>query len=779
MDKIAEQNEYEKAKQLWRMARWQMRSSLQKMYDAMDAADIQACSGARVEFDKFNKAIPRYRTRMRTALDAYIKAMEKIRADAVLAASASPAVKTGASFIASALPVVDFPSDSEFDPDKLKIVDANPGGSTGAKVVEVDGIKFMLKTTGGGQGVSTEHLENEVAFNNAYRAAGVYAKAGRVYRHAGKVYSLMEYIDDLIPLRQFLRKANDVQKDAVRKELLKAFPLDALFANWDVLGTDLDNVMVSKDGKRVVRIDSGSCGRFRAQGSRKNDDQWSKRSSIEDMWTMRFGAPGMRNINAGVFDGFTTEEAVGMAGIQMPAIEAAVATLPEEDRKAMAGPLAELKSLVAAKENLEVAGYTKDAVETALNTDHELHKSQFSAICPKSVSRGNYGNCRSGSGNSNASNLPPAPIPPSWDGTSYSSKIIAAAKSINYHIANGDFKPDDVKIKAALAVEKDLKKNGSPEAKQLLPFITKIKDSMANGAKDSISMVPSVDVPQSPKDRAAAKAKYKKDLADYNAKVAAQANLPSGSVVKLAFDAIVKQGGDPTFIADAMKDQGSDSWNKTAARMKVVEMSLRGDDMMSAVKNGMYDGTGHSTALKDAVRHYRNNPDEFELHKKTVAAYKAAVVKFLETTDVPGRDLKTRTVLLIRTERYDDVIQRYGVKKDEPSYYPIAPCESFGCGKVVNALGGDRRAVLVRVPFENIMGMYFWEREPGKNFGAYAGDHEQEVDADTYGIEWPKVFPDDENMSFDEYVKYYDQKIAEWTKNGKVKISGLPNGGSL
>jgi hypothetical protein len=52
------------------------------------------------------------------------------------------------------------------------------------------------------------------------------------------------------------------------KDITDGFFVDALLANWDVMGLNFDNIILSKDS--AYRIDPGGTLTFRAQGGRKN-----------------------------------------------------------------------------------------------------------------------------------------------------------------------------------------------------------------------------------------------------------------------------------------------------------------------------------------------------------------------------------------------------------------------------------------------------------------------------------------------------------------------------
>jgi SPP1 gp7 family putative phage head morphogenesis protein len=174
--------------------------------------------------------------------------------------------------------------------DRLQVV-RRLGGSTGAELVRdpVDGREYVRK-----RGGSPEHLLEEVAADEAYRALGIHVPALNVYDTPGGPVKLTEYIagKTLAEIKASDRSAYD----KAILELKKGFAADALLGNWDVVGMGADNVLVGND-KKVYRIDNGGSLRRRAQGGLKNADQWNEYP--DELWTMR-----NRSVNASAADVF-------------------------------------------------------------------------------------------------------------------------------------------------------------------------------------------------------------------------------------------------------------------------------------------------------------------------------------------------------------------------------------------------------------------------------------------------------------------------------------------
>lgn len=135
------------------------------------------------------------------------------------------------------------------------------GGGLGTQIVKIGGRKYVMKK---GSGKAKASIENGFNCDMAYRAGGINAPDAKLYHFGDKVYKLAEFIEgkrlDSLVTKDAKTGAWNVPQ-SVRDELLKGYPLDVLFSNWDVLGTNeagglrYTNVIVDKDGK-CWRIDN-------------------------------------------------------------------------------------------------------------------------------------------------------------------------------------------------------------------------------------------------------------------------------------------------------------------------------------------------------------------------------------------------------------------------------------------------------------------------------------------------------------------------------------------
>lgn len=108
-----------------------------------------------------------------------------------------------------------------------------------------------------------DHLGNEILASRLYELAGVKVPEIRPTPDG----MIASKIVDGSPLHEF--GPNISSYHAVTNEITKDFPIDAWLANWDVVGTGKDNIIMS--GGSPYRIDMGGALRYRAQGSPKGD----------------------------------------------------------------------------------------------------------------------------------------------------------------------------------------------------------------------------------------------------------------------------------------------------------------------------------------------------------------------------------------------------------------------------------------------------------------------------------------------------------------------------
>lgn len=422
------------------------------------------------------------------------------------------------------------------------------GGASGdnAMLVHIDHKPYVVK---GGTGSHAEHIHNEVMADQAYRAGGIRAPDCKEYNLDGKTYKLAEFINGK-SLYDYMDGATEAQKKAVRRDLLQGFPLDVLFSNWDVIGSNRDNILVDDEG-HAWRIDNGGSFSMAAQSNSKSmewavenyikkpeskgekplavfenwDEEggWENRQWIDDFRTMRIDAK-----NKGLFDGYTTADIFLSAG--NVDLGKAVESIQDEGiRKALEKPLFEMKQMTFRALNMQLGGYKNDAfVSMALDASYEASKRGLREDCDKDVgwNDAGYGEWKDSWGSYQkkpfGEKKPEPPKDPKkalnnmldnddYTGTQVASILLTAIKSINYHggvkqkdangnpVGNGsaqdkpDYKPNEVAIAQYEKIDRDklaeLAKTDD-NAKKLLDFYDLVKYSQDNGWKKPIGAMP-------------------------------------------------------------------------------------------------------------------------------------------------------------------------------------------------------------------------------------------------------------------------------------------------
>jgi 8-oxo-dGTP pyrophosphatase MutT (NUDIX family) len=210
-----------------------------------------------------------------------------------------------------------FPKPHELD--QLEFV-SNLKGSTGAKKMAFGGNHYAYK-----EGNTAGHVVSEHAADNAYQVLGIPVPKGKLYDKSGSKHGhakLAQWIEG-VDLEDYLSSATPAQKQAVIAQLREHFVADALFANYDVIGMHQDNIKVDKDGT-AWRIDNGGSFNYRAQGKKKDADQWS--DSVVEIDSMR-----NKSINpsaAAVFAGITDAEIAEQVGAILKKKDALLAACP-------------------------------------------------------------------------------------------------------------------------------------------------------------------------------------------------------------------------------------------------------------------------------------------------------------------------------------------------------------------------------------------------------------------------------------------------------------------
>lgn len=389
-------------------------------------------------------------------------------------------------------------------------------GGLGTRLIEIDGKQYVCKAA---SGTGASVIRNGYNADMAYRAGGVYAPDAKLYEFGnGKTYKLSEFIPGK-RLIDVWKDADETTKDGIRKDLLKGYPLDVLFSNYDVLGTSpedtvtvmiqgadgkpqkthvaFNNIMIGDDG-HAYRVDNDGAFAMTGTGSTKHSggggytakveaekwDNWEDRQWIDDFRTLR-----RNEKNLGIFDRYSTADIFLSAGNIN--LNAAVDTLPQGIQDALAKPLFEMKQMTMRALSASLSGVKNEVMlSAALDAAYEASKQGFRELCIGEISFSSGG---IGAKESDKGEIPPYPVakpaPPEdpskkfaagsmlsnadYKGTKVSEIILDAAKTINYHagfvmtdaqgnklgggkaLPTPDFSPNSSKIAAFKKIDRE------------------------------------------------------------------------------------------------------------------------------------------------------------------------------------------------------------------------------------------------------------------------------------------------------------------------------------
>jgi len=118
-----------------------------------------------------------------------------------------------------------------------------------------DNIKVVVK-----RGANSKHIENEYDMNRYLNQLGIGVPESILETHTGRSVMISNYEEEA--RQPSLSNTRDMV------ELRQGFVVQALIANWDVIGIRLDNVLIRPDGSATY-VDLGGSGRYMGRGSLK------------------------------------------------------------------------------------------------------------------------------------------------------------------------------------------------------------------------------------------------------------------------------------------------------------------------------------------------------------------------------------------------------------------------------------------------------------------------------------------------------------------------------
>lgn len=569
------------------------------------------------------------------------------------------------------------------DPAQLEVI-RRLGGSTGAELVRDrrTGQFFVRK-----MGASAEHLREEVLADQMYQAVGASVPEARLYETGNRPVKLARYVEGK-QLGEYLKTASPAEREAVLGKLKDHFATDALMGNWDVVGMNLDNVLV--DAKGIPwRIDNGGSLRFRAQGARKTQDQWNEFPS--EVWTLRD-----RSQSAGSVFGDLGIFRIG-AQIEKTAWDKAIALAPDDLRGVMQARLDHMRALGAKAVDMQHDGW-KEAYTEKL-TRHMLGLRQVGIVrdLPKQLTqdagntapvdeRGNpFDDLRTRSGTG---------TDPYWN------DLLAAVKTLNKHGSDGGFQYNATTVAKALAHKDALGKFQNGDQGEMFAHYHGLLHQVEK-AKEAADKKQFVKIDQA----------------------TPFTQRQSRSVVTRFSEYIARFKGNQEVIAEWMESQAGDSWNPQAqAYKKFVSQHLQAKPSQVWWKHGVKSA---DDAHSEWIKRWGDSGEE------SLIAWHALVQEVLGAVEFRHNDRSRRAVRLIRTEK-KAVMTQYKITHGTSRSMPRGLNESSSVFRTTTVFGTE--ITVQAVPHSRITGLYLLERRPGARTSSFLGDGENEFTFVPYEI---------------------------------------------
>jgi len=248
----------------------------------------------------------------------------------------------------------------------------NLGGSTGAALYEdIKGRQFVLK-----KGASAKHLLEEAQADRLYQELGFAVPEFKVFETEEGPVKLARFIKG-----KHLSELDPDSKEykSALKQLKSGFAADAFLSNWDVVGLNLDNVLIDSTGK-VFRIDNGGALRFRAMGKPKSQfDEYP-----DEFWTLRDQETNGQT--AGIFKDLEFGDIMSQAQKVIGKRKELLAAISDKElRTLISKRLDSLENLSAVYKTFSEDQWKDEYTEEFLKHLNGIRKAGISARYPKSL----------------------------------------------------------------------------------------------------------------------------------------------------------------------------------------------------------------------------------------------------------------------------------------------------------------------------------------------------------------------------------------------------------
>lgn len=631
------------------------------------------------------------------------------------------------------------------DPAKLTVVRSLPG-STGPELVsDADGNLWVRKTS---KNVPPDHLREEFTADRLYQVAGANVPAGKLYETPTGPVKLTAYIPDLKPF-------NELSGAALTDATVKArkhFAADAILANWDVAGQNLDNLLVDKAGN-VWRVDNGGSLRYRARGELKGE---AFGNHATDLFNLTDAA---KNPSAAkVFSGITNRERSDQVLSLAEKREKLLAVITDDKLREQVAARLDSATSVAKTAQTMLADNWKDAY-TAKISKHQTFMRAEGVLDGLQTLSHNQGSTEfkdpdgkrfdglRGVGTPVVSEKTTVKYTPT------KAEMEQELKLLNMQLKYNEAKPysatEVAKIKDKIAqlssgkgytafklVDEDQQKLihelkfAVKEYGEKITYFTKVKDKELLSKYEFKLLNAEVKL-----------SKVMQGVGEAAPESTATTKPGGPSVVEKFYKYVDSKdvGGSRKVIAEWGSEQGSHSWRVAPKRAKYFWAV---ESQEKDITDKLYWGDKNATVgLSHCKSQYVGMANQKQ-YDQSMSAQHAFTIEVLQRTNLPGYNAAKGTVTLVRTE--DSAVlaaakAKKGDKVDVGGTFKRGAAESFSVAAPVSIHGSE--ATGQDVPVHRIFGTYFQGRGDGNIHGLFLGDSENEFVAMTHGLTFEYTMP--------------------------------------
>lgn len=141
------------------------------------------------------------------------------------------------------------------------------GGTTGGLKVTVGDKSYFVKASKGA--ITGKHLGMEYLSGILYKNLGLESPHQTLHQANDKTYLISDWVPNTKSIGETTNNGKNISAD-MKTQLTKSYGADVLLANWDSIGANHENTVVSDSGK-LIHLDNGGALEYRAQGTPKGE----------------------------------------------------------------------------------------------------------------------------------------------------------------------------------------------------------------------------------------------------------------------------------------------------------------------------------------------------------------------------------------------------------------------------------------------------------------------------------------------------------------------------